>query len=506
MASGLAEAIRIFEEEKGISHELALKTIEDTMLAAYKKKFGTVEGVEVKFSDDENEVYLQVKKRIVDDVIDDAVEIDIDDAKEKFGMTDCEIGDELLIDIDPHTFKRMEVQSAQQRINQRGRAIKDDKIYSEFIDKVGEMIVGYCQREHNGNIFVDLGKTEGILPKRYQSPREVYHANDRIKAYVYEVKKDENGLSIVLSRTHTEFVKKLFELEVPEIADKTIEIFKIVREPGYRVKMSVYTHRDDIDPVGACVGLRGARIQAVVREMEGEKIDVLKYDTDPTVYIKNALSPAEVQQVYILDEAKRQALAVVSDSQLSLAIGKQGLNVRLANRLVDWNIDVKTESQFQEMDIFETKKAVSNLFGESEEQEEITKLSELPDIPERIVTLLADNGIVDIETFISMSESKLLEIPGFTKDDFELVKSIIEENVEITDEDIEPLEDEEGEAAEEPEEEKEYYECPECGALVTEDMDHCPNCHVELSFEEEDEDTAEEEGEEETDDSEEEDK
>ena len=501
MASGLAEAIRIYEEEKGISHELALKTIEDTMLAAYKKKFGTTDGVEVKFSDDENEVYLQVKKKIVDDVIDDAVEIDIEDAKKYYGMEDCEIGDELLIDIDPQTFRRMDVQSAQQRINQRSRAIKDDKIYSEFIDKVGEMIVGYCQREHNGNIFVDLGKTEGILPKRYQSPREVYHANDRIKAYVYEVKKDENGLSIVLSRTHTEFVKKLFELEVPEIADKTIEIFKIVREPGYRVKMSVYTHRDDIDPVGACVGLRGARIQAVVREMEGEKIDVLKYDTDPTVYIKNALSPAEVQQVYILDEAKRQALAVVSDSQLSLAIGKQGLNVRLANRLVDWNIDVKTESQFQEMDIFETKKAVSDLFGENGgETEEITKLSELPDIPERIVSLLAEHGIVDIETFISMSESKLLEIPGFTKEDFELVKSIIEENVEIMDDDIEPMEEEEAEAEtpEEADEEKEYYECPECGKPITEDMDHCPNCGVELSFEEEDEDEAEEE----TDDSE----
>ena len=496
MASGLAEAIRIYEEEKGISHELALKTIEDTMLAAYKKKFGTVDGVEVKFSDDENEVYLQVKKRIVDDVIDDAVEIDIDEAKEKFGMVDCEIGDELLIDIDPQTFRRMDVQSAHQRINQRSKAIKDDKIYSEFIDKVGEMIVGYCQREHNGNIFVDLGKTEGILPKRYQSPREVYHANDRIKAYVYEVKKDENGLSIVLSRTHTEFVKKLFELEVPEIADKT---FKIVREPGYRVKMSVYTHRDDIDPVGACVGLRGARIQAVVREMEGEKIDVLKYDTDPTVYIKNALSPAEVQQVYILDEAKRQALAVVSDSQLSLAIGKQGLNVRLANRLVDWNIDVKTESQFQEMDIFETKKAVSDLFGESGEQtEEITKLSELPDIPERIVNLLAEHNIVEIETFISMSESKLLEIPGFTKADFELVKSIIEENVEIMDDDIEPIE-EEADAAEELDEEKEYYECPECGKPITEDMDHCPNCGVELSFEEEED---EEEAGEESDDSE----
>ena len=491
MASELAEAIKNFEEEKGISHELALKTIEEIVLAAYKKKFGTTDGVEVKFSDNEDDVYLQVKKKIVDDVIDDTTEIDIDEAKEKFGMVDCEIGDELLIDVDPKTFKRMDVQSARQRINQRSKAIRDDKIYSEFIDKVGEMIIGYYQREHNGNIFVDLGKAEGILPKRYQSPREVYHSGDRIKAYVYEVEKNENGLSIVLSRTHTEFVKKLFELEVPEIADKTIEIFKIVREPGYRVKMSVYTHRDDIDPVGACVGLKGARIQAVVREMEGEKIDVLKYDTDPTVYIKNALSPAEGQQVYILDEAKRQALAVVSDSQLSLAIGKQGLNVRLANRLVDWNIDVKTESQFQEMDIFETKKAVSNLFGEgTEQEEEITQIAELPNIPERIVKLLADHEIVDIETFINMSEDKLLEIPGFTKDDFELVKSIIEENVEIVEDDLEPIEEEN--EPEELDEEKEYYECPECGKPITEDMDHCPNCGVELSFEEEDEEEEEE--------------
>ncbi len=491
MASEFAEAIKFFEEEKGISHELALKTVEEIVLAAYKKKFGTTDGVEVKFSDNEDDVYLQVKKKIVDDVIDDTTEIDIDEAKEKFGMADCEIGDELLIDVDPKTFKRMDVQSARQKINQRGRAIRDDKIYSEFIDKVGEMIIGYYQREHNGNIFVDLGKAEGILPKRYQSPREVYHSGDRIKAYVYEVEKNENGLSIVLSRTHTEFVKKLFELEVPEIADKTIEIFKIVREPGYRVKMSVYTHRDDIDPVGACVGLKGARIQAVVREMEGEKIDVLKYDTDPTVYIKNALSPAEVQQVYILDEVKRQALAVVSDSQLSLAIGKQGLNVRLANRLVDWNIDVKTESQFQEMDIFETKKAVSNLFGEgTEQEEEITQIAELPNIPEHIVKLLAEHEIVDIETFINMSEDKLLEIPGFTKEDFELVKSIIEENVEIVEDDLEPME-EEPEEQEELDEDKEYYECPECGKPITEDMDHCPNCGVELSFEEEDEEEEE---------------
>jgi len=495
MAFKLAEAIKNFEEDKGISHELALKTVEEFLLAAYKKRFGSVDGVDVRFSDDESDVILKAKKKIVDDVIDDATEIDIEDAL-KYDEN-CEIGDELIIDIDPATFKRMDVQSARQRMNQKSRAIRDDKLYNEFIDKKDEMIIGYFQREHNGNIFGDLGKTEGILPKRYQSPREVYKQGDRIKAYVYDVERNENGLSIVLSRTHTEFVKKLFELEVPEIADKTIEVFKIVREPGYRVKMAVYTNRADIDPVGACVGLKGARIQSVVREMEGEKIDVLKYDTDPAVYIKNALSPAEVEQVIILDEAQRKALAVVNESQLSLAIGKQGLNVRLANRLVDWNIDVKTVSQFQEMDIFETKKAVSNLFGENTElvqdedaEEEITKISELSDIPERILKLLSENNIVDIDQFINLSESRLLEIQGFTKDDFEFVKKIIEENVEIVEDDIEPY----GEESYEEEEDGDiiYYECPECGKPITENMTHCPNCGVELSFEEENGEESEE--------------
>ncbi|MCQ2604347.1 MAG: transcription termination factor NusA [Spirochaetia bacterium] len=498
MASELAEAIRVFEEAKGIPHDLVIKTIEGFMLAAYKKKYGTTEGVEVKFNEDESEVILQVKKKIVDDVIDEGTEIDIEDAL-KYD-DNCEIGDELIIDIDPKTFDRMEVQSAKQHAKQKIREIKDDTLYTEYIDKVGEMIVGYYQREHNGNIFVDLGKTEGILPKRYQSPRETYKANDRIKALIYEVEKNESNVNIILSRTHTDFVKKLFELEVPEIADKTIEIFKIVREPGYRVKMAVFTHRDDIDPVGACVGLKGARIQSVVREMEGEKIDVLKYDTDPKVYIKNALSPAEVLEVYILDQAKRQALAVVNESQLSLAIGKQGLNVRLANRLVDWNIDVKTEEQFQEMDIYaDVKKKLDNLFTGDETQaeepdEEITKISELPGIPEKIVNLLTANDIVDIETFLSLSEKKLLEIEGFTKEDFQLVNSIIEDNVEIVD-DMEP--EESDSEAEDDEFEDEYeYECPECGKPITADMTCCPNCGVELSFEDEDEEDAEEDSEE----------
>lgn len=492
MESELSKAIKYFEEVKNLPHDLVLKTIEEMILAAYKKKFGSTEGAEVVFNDDESAVFIQVKKKIVDDVIDDATEIELEDALEY--DSNCEIGDELLITINPNTFDRLEVQSAKQRISQRVKDINKNALYSEYIERVGEMIIGYYQREHNGNIYMDLGKTEGILPKRFQSPRETYKANDRIKALVHEVEKTENSLNIILSRTHTDFVKKLFEIEVPEIADKTIEIFKIVREPGYRVKMAVYTHRDDIDPVGACVGLKGARIQSVVREMEGEKIDVLRYETDPKLYIKNALSPAEVQQVFIVDEAKRQALAVVDDSQLSLAIGKQGLNVRLANRLVDWNIDVKTESQFQEMDFFaEDKKAFTELFNgeEQEQEEEITRIAELPGVPEEIIRLLEENGITDIETFISMSESRLLEIEGFSKADFELIRSVIEENVEIVEDDIDDYEEEE-----EADETEAMYECPECGKPITEDMTCCPNCGVEFSFEDEEEEI-EENGEEE---------
>ena len=357
------------------------------------------------------------------------------------------------------------------------------------------MIIGYYQRERNGNIFVDLGKTEGILPKKYQSPRETYRPNDRIKALIYEVNKTPTGLQIVLSRTHTDFVKRIFELEVPEVYDKTVEIFKIVREPGYRTKIAVYSTREDVDPVGACVGLKGVRIQAIVRELEGEKIDILKYDTDPKSFIKNALSPAEVSQIVILDEAKRQALAVVPDNQLSLAIGKQGLNVRLANRLVDWNIDVKTENQFDEMDLSAaSKKAVSALFGDVEEQEEeeITLISELPDIEESLVTLLKENGIELIEELVALSDEELSKLKNITPEHVKAIKSIISDSVEIIEEDEAQAEEEDAasettEAKTEAEGEEEAYVCPECGNPITLDMTTCPNCGVGLSFEIEEE-------------------
>jgi N utilization substance protein A len=330
MASEMADAIRQLVQDKGISEDLVVKTIEEFLLAAFKRKYGTNENAVIKIADDFTDVEIFAKKKIVDDVIDEVIEMDIDEAK--LLDPEAEIGDELLLRVDPMEFDRGAVQTAKQTARQSLRDIQKDTLYSEFKDKEGEMIIGYYQREKNQNIFVDLGKIEGILPKKFQSPRETYRQNDRIKALIVEVAKGKSGLQIVLSRTHPELVKAILELEVPEVYDKTIEIFKIVREPGYRTKIAVYSHREDVDPVGACVGLKGVRIQSIIRELEGEKVDVLKYDVDPRRFIKNALLPAEVEDVYILDESKRAALAVVPDSQLSLAIGKQGLNVRLANR------------------------------------------------------------------------------------------------------------------------------------------------------------------------------
>ena len=545
MASKMADAIKQLIQERGISEDLVRKTIEESLLAAYKNKYGSMDNAVVRFSDDGTEVTVFSRKKIVDEVEDPVREISLSDAVEY--NEESEIGDELLIEVSPKEFDRSAVQSAKQKTKQTLREIQRNTLYSEFKERVGEMIIGYYQRERNGNIFVDLGKTEGILPKKFQSPREIYHPSDRIRALIYEVSKSPTGLQIVLTRTHADFVKKTFELEVPELYDRTIEIYKIVREPGYRTKMAVYSNRDDVDPVGACVGLKGVRIQAVVRELEGEKIDVLRYDPDPRVFIKNALLPAEVKQVIIVDEAKKSSLAIVADNQFSLAIGKQGLNVRLANRLVDWNIDVKTEQQFAEMDLSaETKRAVSALFGEVEE--EIEKISELPDIPENIVEVLKNNGIEMIEDLVAMSKEQIAALEGIGEEDAALVAKIIEENVEIVEEEQEVAVEAEKEAAapeteaaetappeakaapaeatngettpaeaagaqaagQEPEasaqsvpapsapseaaapeqaeeEVEEAYECPECGERITTDMTACPNCGVGLSFEEEEE-------------------
>jgi N utilization substance protein A len=492
----MSEAIRQLIHDRGISEELILKTIENTLLAAYKRRFGNSDNAIVRFNEENRVVSIYAQKKIVDGVYDPVAEIDLEEAKEL--NPEAELGDELLIEVDPMDFDRLAVQSAKQTAHQSIREIQKDTLYSEFKDKVGEIIIGYYQRERNGTIFVDLGKTEGILPKKFQSPREIYHTNDRIKALITEVNKTPAGLQIVLSRTHTDFVRAIFELEVPEIYDRTVEIHKIVREAGYRTKLAVYSNREDVDPVGACVGLKGVRIQSIIRELEGEKIDILKYDPDSRRFIKNALSPAEVRDVIILDEGKHQALAVVSDSQLSLAIGKQGLNVKLANRLVDWNIDVKTDAQFEEMDIAsESRRAVSALFGDTEE---ISRIAELPGIAEEIAGGFLKNGIDFIEDFLALSPEQLAGLKDISGAQIEELRKLIEEYIEIVEE--EEPEEAEGEpekdggeeavtgaeeAREDTESAEEEFECPDCGAKVTIDMTKCPNCGIGLDFEYEEE-------------------
>ena len=495
MSSDMAEAIRQLIQEKGFSEDSVKNSIENSIKAAYKKTFGTADNCEVRFSDDLSDVTVWARKVIVEEVEDPATEIGLDEAKQL--TDDCEVGDEIQILIDPKTdFERSAVQTGKQAVHQSLTEIQKDTLYAEYKDKVGEIIIGYYQRERNETIYVDLGKVEGILPKKFQSEREVYHKNDRIKALITDVRKSASGLQIILSRTDPDFVRNILELEVPEIYDKTVEIFKIVREAGYRTKIAVYSHREDVDPVGACVGLKGVRIKNVISELEGEKIDILKYDDDPRIFIKNALSPAEVTGVVILDEEKRQALAVVPENQFSLAIGKQGLNVRLANRLTDWSIDVKTEEQYENSDelIAESRKAARDLFNDGD-YDEISTVAELPGINPAVAELLSANNITEIEDFITAEENGTLSsIEGLSADDIAAVKALIDSSVEFVDEENEEnvnAEAESGEAEEsaEPaagEAEEEYYECPECGARITVDMTTCPNCGIGLSFEFED--------------------
>jgi len=471
MASEMAEAIRQLISEKGIPEELIIKTLEDSILVAYKKKFGTSENAIIRFKENYEGIEIYAKKTIVsdDDFEDEVLEIPLEEARKL--AEEAEIGDILEIPVDPSEFDFQSVMLAKQTARQSLRDISRDTLYAEFKSKVGEIIIGYYQRERNGTIFVDLGKVEGIFPRKYQSPRESYHVGDRIKALIVEVEKTKTGFQVVLSRTHAEFVRKLLELEIPEIYDKTIEIFKIVREPGYRTKVAVYTKRTDIDPVGACVGPKGMRSQLISQELEGEKIDFIRYDINPKEFIRNALAPAQIKEVYIVDDARHMALAVVEEHELSIAIGKSGQNVKLANRLCDWNIDVMTEEQYlQDSRNVELKKAADSLFSAEEEQGEELLLKDLPGMKPEWILALESVGIQSIEQFLEAEESEMPQRTSIAAEDLARIREIIEENVEIVQEEAE-------------EEETEAYSCPECGAPITMDMDHCPSCGVALSFE-----------------------
>jgi N utilization substance protein A len=329
-------------KEKGIDKEVIIDALETAVLTAAKKKMGQDLELEAVYNEEAGEVEVFQFKTVVNTVVNPDTQISLEDAREALDE-DAELGDSLGMKIETNTFGRIGVQTAKQIIIQKVKDAERDNIYEEYKDRKGTLVNGSVQRFEGGNIIVNLGRAEAIIPTSEQIHKETFRRGERIRAYIFDVKKISKGPQIILSRTHPGFLKSLFELEVPEISEGLIDIVSVAREPGNRSKIAVKTKDRDIDPVGACVGMRGSRVQGVVQELRGEKIDIVPYSEDPITYVCSALSPAKVDRV-VVDEESRSIEVIVPDDQLSLAIGKSGQNVRLAARLTGWKIDVKSDS------------------------------------------------------------------------------------------------------------------------------------------------------------------
>lgn len=339
------EALEEIEEEKGISKDVIFDALESALISSYKKNFGSSQNVEVEIDRTTGKVKVLAKKVVVEEVENELFEISIDEARSINNK--YQIDDTVNIEITPKNFGRIAAQTAKQVVIQRIKDAERDVIYDEFINRENEIITGMVQRISKNHVYIDLGKTEGVLPPTEQIEGEVYEQGDRIKLYILEVKKTTKGPQIILSRSHPGLVKRLFELEVPEIQEGVVDIYAISREAGSRTKIAVYSKDENVDPVGACVGFKGARVKALVEELNGEKIDIIIWNKNPEEFIANSLSPSKVISVKI-NEKEKSAIVVVPDYQLSLAIGKEGQNARLAAKLTNWKIDIKPESQYNE--------------------------------------------------------------------------------------------------------------------------------------------------------------
>ncbi|MBI4746706.1 MAG: transcription termination/antitermination protein NusA [Deltaproteobacteria bacterium] len=341
----ILELNRVLEQvwkDKGISKAILIDAIESAVLIAAKKKYGADKEIEAHFNEELGEVELFQFKIVVEDVVDPDNEVSHEKAvKEDPGV---EVGDSLGMKLDASGFGRIAAQAAKQIIVQKLRDAERDNIFNEFRERKGEILNGIVKRFEHGDMIVDLGKTEAVLSQKEQVPGENYRPTERVRAYLVDVKKTSKGPNIILSRTHPGMVAKLFELEVPEIHEGIVKIKNVVREPGSRVKIAVVSEDRDIDPVGACVGMKGSRVQAVVQELKGEKIDIVEWVDDPARFVCNALSPAQIAKV-IVHDAEKSMEVIVPDNQLSLAIGKRGQNVRLGAKLTGWKIDIFSESK-----------------------------------------------------------------------------------------------------------------------------------------------------------------
>lgn len=357
-------AMEELEKEKGISKDYLLESIETALVTAYKRNFDSVENVKITMDKETGEIHVYAEKDIVEkpeDIEDTRLQITLEEARKLDSK--LQVGDKAEIELVPKNFGRIAAGTAKQVIIQKIREASRNFLFDEFNERKGEIVSGIVQKSDGGIVVLDLGKLEGIMPIKEQIPTEKYKVNDKIRAYVLDVERGAKGApQVIISRAHPDFVRKLFELEIPEIYEGVIEIKSVSRDPGNRSKVAVYSPNENIDPVGSCVGQKGIRIQNIINELNGEKIDVIEWSEDPAIFISAALLPAQVMAVDIKEE-ERFAQVIVQDDQLSLAIGKMGQNARLAARLTNWKIDIKSESQFREM--------IANAQKESEENEEI---------------------------------------------------------------------------------------------------------------------------------------
>jgi len=344
------QALREIEKEKDIPLEILGQIIEDALVSAYRKHFGASGEIHVEIDWDESRAAVYTRKQVVETVENPHLEMSVNEARK---LDDgIQLGEVLDIEVTPEDFGRIAAQTAKQVVVQRIREAERDILFDEFNNRAGEIVTGAVARRDGRTVYINLGKIEGVLPVSEQMPTDHYRTGERLKLFIVEVKKTTKTPHVLVSRSHPGLLRKLFELEVPEIAESVVEIKSVAREAGFRSKVAVASRQENVDPVGACVGHRGSRVQAVVDELRGEKIDIVRWSDDPSRYLASALSPARISEVR-LDEENRKATVIVPDSQQSLAIGKEGQNVRLAARLTGWHIDIRSEAQMREIDAIE---------------------------------------------------------------------------------------------------------------------------------------------------------
>jgi N utilization substance protein A len=430
MGKELLSVIEQIGREKGIESQKIISAVEAALLTAAKKRFGALDNINVHINPETGEIEVISLKKIVDEVLNPRSEISIEEAKKI--DEGAEVGDEIGSLLEMEEFGRIAAQTAKQVIFQRVREAEWEVVYKEYSGRQGDLVNGVILGQERRNYIVDLGKTEALLPVYEQIPRENYRRGDRIRAFVLEVKKSAKGPQVILSRSHPDFVTKLFNLEVPEIAEGIVQIKGVVREPGDRTKIAVYSKDTNVDPVGACVGIRGSRVQAVVRELRGEKIDIITWTLDPRVFIGESLNPATVEKVGI-DEEKKTAIAVVSDHQLSLAIGKNGQNVRLAAKLTGWKIDIMSESEYEKERAKEREKEITQAIAEEQRLQEAQQqaaaasaqakteegapsgssaLTDLPGVGPKLAEVLAQHGFDTVEKIAQADTAQLTEVPS----------------------------------------------------------------------------------------------